>query len=119
MCAMTKIPAERQDNVPGVAHSELPDNARILDVRNADEWDLGHAPHALHIPLPELEARLAELPKDERVVVTCRGGGRAGRAVAFLREMGYDAVNLEGGMLEWQRSNRPMEHFGPGAPEVR
>lgn len=115
---MTKIPKERQDGVPSVPHSDLPDNCVLVDVRECAEWDRGHAPNAVHIPLLELESRLDELPKTRPLVVTCRGGGRASRAVTFLRQEGYDACSLSGGMVEWFRQNRPLQHRGPGAPVV-
>ena len=116
---MTPIPAEPQNDVPTITHHTLPDNAVILDVREDDEWELGHAPHAVHIPLGELEGRLDELPDGRPIVVTCRGGGRSSRAVRFLIDSGYEAVNLQGGMLAWCKENRPMKHFGPGIPAVR
>ncbi len=116
---MTQIPAQNQPDVPSVRNAELPDNAVILDVREPHEWALGRAPGAIHIPLGELEARLADLPDQAPLVVTCRGGGRSSRAVAFLRSQGIEAINLTGGMMGWQRDNRPMSHDGPGTPEVR
>lgn len=115
---MSRIPRERQSDVPSMPHFDLPDNYVLVDVREPDEWSRGHAPDAVHIPLGELERRLDELPKARPIVVTCRGGGRASRAVAFLCEEGYDARNLDGGMLEWHKQNRPMKHAGPGAPTV-
>lgn len=108
---MTEIPAERQDQstLPQVAPDTLASHAVILDVRNQDEWDLGHAPGAVHIPLDELPDRVGELPRtDGPLPVTCRGGGRAGRAVAWLRAQGIDAANLTGGMLDWQARERPV-----------
>lgn len=104
--------------IPSISIHDLPDNAQVLDVREDDEWAQGRAPHARHIPLGDLPSRLGELEKDERVAVVCRSGGRSSRAVAFLRGQGYDAVNVEGGMQAWARSNRPMTHDGPGAPQV-
>ncbi len=115
---MSKIPTERRSDVPSVPHVDLPDNHVLVDVREQDEWDRGHAPDAVHIPLGQLERRLSELPKSRPLVVTCRGGGRASRAVTYLRSEGYDAHILEGGMLVWFRQNRPLQHPGPGTPVV-
>ena len=115
---MTRIPQERQSDVPSLPHFDLPDNHVLVDVREQQEWDLGHAPDAVHIPLGELERRLNELPRSQPLVVTCRGCGRASRAVKFLRDQGYDARILDGGMLEWHKQNRPMQHAGPGTPTV-
>ncbi|WP_040322361.1 rhodanese-like domain-containing protein [Austwickia chelonae] len=116
---MTKIPAQPQTGVPTVGHAELADDVCLIDVREIHEWELGHAPRSVCVPLGELESRLAELPAGTRIVVCCLDGDRASRAVAFLITVGRDAVNLIGGMREWARSNRPLAHTGPGAPEVR
>jgi rhodanese-related sulfurtransferase len=70
-------------------------------VREIDEWHAGHAPDALFIPLGELPARIGELTRNRRIVAICRSGGRSARATRFLREQGFDAVNLAGGMRAW------------------
>ncbi|MCA0438731.1 MAG: rhodanese-like domain-containing protein [Actinobacteria bacterium] len=116
---MTKIPGELQPDVPAVTHDSLPDNAQLVDVRERDEWDLGRAPDAVHIPLGEIETRLDELPTSRPLVITCRSGGRSSRVVAYLIGEGYDAVNLTGGMLAWKNENRPLTVTGSGTPEVR
>lgn len=73
----------------------------LLDVREAGEWDAGHAPAARHVPLGELGSRLAELPGEGTIVVVCRSGARSALATVALREAGYDARNLAGGMKAW------------------
>lgn len=111
---MTQMPPE----IPSITHDQLPDGALLIDVREDSEWALGRAPQAKHIPLGDLPSRLGELPKDGPVIVVCRSGGRSARAVAFLLDQGYDAINLDGGMLAWQEGARPMTHDGPGVPSV-
>lgn len=95
-------------SVPTVDVSEaqqlLADGAALLDVRRADEWQAGHAPAAMHIPLDQLPARTGEVPADRRVVAVCRSGARSGRATQFLQRSGLDVVNLEGGMQAWART---------------
>ncbi|MCH8614353.1 rhodanese-like domain-containing protein [Arsenicicoccus dermatophilus] len=113
------IPTERQDDVPQISRDQLADDAVILDVRNQDEWDLGHAPGAIHIPLPQLEARVGELPAGRPLPVTCRGGGRAGRATAWLVEQGVDAANLTDGMLGWKAAGRALVDEQGGQPDVQ
>ncbi|HYO86176.1 MAG TPA: rhodanese-like domain-containing protein [Dermatophilaceae bacterium] len=115
---MSAIPAERQFDVPAVSQDQLADNTVMLDVREPDEWALGRAPRAVHIPLGQLEDRIAEVPAEVPLVVACRSGVRSSRAVAFLQQHGLAAVNLEGGMLSWHQANRPMCHDGSGTPEV-
>lgn len=75
--------------------------ACLLDVREPAEWDTGHAPVALWIPLGELGARLDEVPTDRTVAVVCRSGGRSAAATEALRSTGVDAVNVAGGMKAW------------------
>jgi rhodanese-related sulfurtransferase len=88
--------------------AELPEHAVVLDVREPREWEAGHAPGALHIPLGELAGRLGELPADAPVYAVCRGGGRSSRATAFLNANGWDAVNVGGGMAGWAAAGRPL-----------
>lgn len=116
---MTKIPVEPQPMVSSVTHDDLPDNAQIVDVRERDEWDLGHAPGAILIPLGEIEYRMSELPTYRPLVIACRSGGRSSRVVAFLNRNGFDTVNLTGGMIAWKNANRPLTRVGSGAPDVR
>ena len=77
------------------------DDFFLLDVREAHEVaaaSLG----GTHIPLGEVAKRLDEIPKDRRVLVHCKSGGRSGKAVTALRQLGYDDVwNVEGGTLAW------------------
>ena len=80
----------------------------LIDVREESEWAAGHLPEAKHIPLQQVPARLAEIPKDAEVVMVCRSGGRSGRAQQFLMSNGYKRVkNLTGGMLGWKRDVDP------------
>ena len=63
----------------------IADDAVVLDVRQQDEYDAGHAPRAIHIPLGDLPNRLNELPEvDGDLPVVCRSGARIGRAVEWL-----------------------------------
>lgn len=94
--------------IPQTTVDQIPDDADVLDVREPDEWAAGHIEGAIHIPLAELPGRLAELPPAGPLVVTCRGGGRSSRAVAYLQGMGIDAVNMDGGMQSWSQAGRPM-----------
>ena len=82
----------------------------VLDVRPRLEFDAGHLPGALSMPLPELEQRLKELPSNVNVVAYCRGRYclLAYAAVDFLREQGLGATRLGIGMSEWKLRNLPM-----------
>jgi rhodanese-related sulfurtransferase len=76
----------------------------VLDVRPAEEYQAGHIPGAISIPLKELKARLSELPRDQEIVAYCRGHYcvLAVQAVETLRENGCDAVRLEDGVDDWR-----------------
>lgn len=86
----------------------VPAGAWLLDVREPDEWVAGHAPEARHIPLGELTLRSAEIPADQTVYVICRSGSRSAHATHALNGAGWHAVNVAGGMHEWEAAGRSM-----------
>lgn len=90
------------------AQALIRDGALLLDVRQDSESELGHAASALHIPLAELPDHLDELEKSRRILCVCRSGGRSARAGEFLLEQGFDALNVEGGMLAWAGEDLPL-----------
>ncbi|GAB6900122.1 rhodanese-like domain-containing protein [Kineosporia succinea] len=104
--------------VPSVDPTQVPAEASILDVREIDEWEAGHIAGALHIPLAELPARTGDLPEGDLYVI-CRSGGRSARAVGWLEQNGFDAVNVSGGMGAWQATGRDMVSETGEAPTVR
>ena len=91
----------------------------LLDVREPTEWSAGHIGGAVHVPMNEVPQRLqydpGPLTPDASIVVVCKVGGRSAHVTAWLRANGYDARNLDGGMLAWAGAGRPMisEDGGP------
>jgi rhodanese-related sulfurtransferase len=83
--------------------SALQNGMVLLDVRPRLEYESGHIPGALTIPIAELADRLGELPSGKKVVVYCRGSycQFADEAVALLTRHGFEALRLEGGWSEW------------------
>ncbi len=82
----------------------------LVDVREQTEYDAGHIPGVKLIPLGQVPARMAEIPKDKTVILTCRSGNRSGQAADFLRQQGYTNVhNMEGGITAWQQAGLPIE----------
>ena len=75
--------------------------AVLLDVREAAEWNAGHAPAAVHVPLGRLAEAGPHVADAKKVVVVCRSGNRSAQATKALRSAGVDAVNLIGGMGAW------------------
>ncbi|WP_106128781.1 rhodanese-like domain-containing protein [Pseudosporangium ferrugineum] len=95
--------------VPSVTPAQVDASAYLLDVREPDEWQAGHAPAAHHLPMMEVPARIAEIPHDTEVVVVCRSGGRSGQVVSYLMGNGWDNVrNLDGGMQAWAADGRDV-----------
>lgn len=104
--------------VPEVGVAELPADAVLIDVREDDEWQAGHAPAARHLPMSRLAERLAEVPDADPLYVICRSGGRSGRVVAFLNQQGRSSVNVAGGMQAWAARGLPMVAEHGGVPDV-
>jgi ArsR family transcriptional regulator len=105
-----------RDELEPIAAEELLARVRggdvvILDVRPEDEYDLGHLPGALNIPLRRLEQRLSELPRKREVIAYCRGPYcvLSFEAVAALRARGFRARRFEAGFPEWKAAGLPIE----------
>ncbi|KIZ19430.1 sulfurtransferase [Streptomyces natalensis ATCC 27448] len=98
--------------MPTVGVDALTSEDFLLDVREDDEWEAGHAQGALHIPMSEFVARYGELteavPEDGKVYVLCRVGGRSAQVAQYLIQQGIDAVNVDGGMQAWEAAGRPV-----------
>jgi rhodanese-related sulfurtransferase len=84
----------------------LEEGVVVIDVRMPDEYEQGHVPGAILIPLPELPERLGELPDEETGYVICHLGGRSMKACDFLETQGYAMVNVAGGTQAWIESGR-------------
>jgi rhodanese-related sulfurtransferase len=94
--------------IPAVSVSEVPEDAAVLDVREDEEWVAGHIDGARHIAMGAVPGRLDDIPDGDPLYVVCRGGGRSARVAAWLNANGFDAVNVAGGMGEWEAAGRPM-----------
>ena len=85
----------------------------ILDVRNPYELEqyLGHIEGAINIPVQELEKRISELDdyKDREIAVICRSGVRSVTATNILLQNGFNAVNVEGGMIRYRAEENKKE----------
>jgi rhodanese-related sulfurtransferase len=103
--------------VAQVPAAEVPADAFLLDVREDDEWDAGHVPGALHIPLGELGARYTEIARDRPLFVICRSGHRSAQAAHALVGAGWDACNVSDGMRGWHAAGLPMTSES-GSPYV-
>ena len=82
----------------------------LVDVRTKGEYNDGHLPSAVNIPLNELDNRLSEIPKGKPIVVVCQSGNRSRSGAKILVTAGYENVaNLKGGTMTWMMSGNPIE----------
>jgi rhodanese-related sulfurtransferase len=87
---------------------EQRDSFRFLDVRENFEFDGGHVADSIHLPLMQLPQALDSLDKEAKWVVVCHIGQRSEMAARFLKQNGYDAQNLEGGLEAWTAEGLPI-----------
>jgi rhodanese-related sulfurtransferase len=101
-----EIPEER----PEIGVDEVVDDPSMfrLDVREDFEWEAGHAPDAVHIPMGELPQHLSALDANRRIACICRSGNRSGTVTNWLLQQGFDALNVMGGMTAWARHGHPV-----------
>ena len=82
--------------------------AQLFDVREPDEYNEGHVPGAVLIPLGEVAARVDEFPSNAPFLVICRSGGRSMQAAQFLNQFDRDVLNIVGGTLAWIAAGKPV-----------
>lgn len=85
------------------------DAAVIVDVREKKEFSAGHITNAVHLPFAKVSERVSELNKykDKVIIVVDKMGQHASASAKILRDNGFDAGRLGGGMSEWQAQNLP------------
>lgn len=112
-CGIPKAMDAKSD-VPEVTVQELKsmmekkEDFLLLDVREPSEWAIARLPGATLIPLGDLANRMGELPKNKKLVVHCKSGGRSAKAVGALRDAGFpDTWNVTGGINAWSKEIDP------------
>ncbi len=93
----------------------------LIDTRNREAWDQGHARGAIHLPKPDMPARIpAEFAAGTRFVVYCWGPGCNGatRAGLIISELGYEVQEMIGGFEYWAREGMPVDAVGADGAEV-
>lgn len=93
---------------PSAFAAAVADGAVVIDVREPDEFEGGHVAGSTLVPLGVLAQRMRDLPKNRTLHVICRTGNRSGHAVRLLDQAGYDAVNVQGGVVAWAQAGRPL-----------
>jgi len=109
--------------IPDVSVDELdqrPDTSLLIDVREPEEFCLGHVPGAVNLPQSEIASKLDGLPREHTVYVICEAGNRSCRAAQFLSQVGFqNVVNVEGGTSAWDDAGKPMERDETTVPGRR
>jgi adenylyltransferase/sulfurtransferase len=112
------LPARDDTPIPAMRPRELRDRLtagdrlRLIDVRGPAEWNIVNLAEegAQLIPLDQLDGRMAEIPRDQPLVVHCKGGARSAKAVRLLMQHGFERVwNLDGGILAWSEEVDPAK----------
>jgi rhodanese-related sulfurtransferase len=86
------------------------DDVLFVDVREPNEWNLGHLPGAVHIPRGNLESRIESIPREKTLIIYCASGNRSALAADVLREMGYSRVSsLARGIRGWMEDGGDIE----------
>jgi rhodanese-related sulfurtransferase len=82
---------------------------QLIDVREDYEWDAGRIAGARHVGLQDVAAQAETIDRDRPVVFYCRVGSRSAMAAQAFRRAGYDAYNMDGGLLAWAAQGLPLE----------
>ena len=96
------------------------DDVCLLDVREQWEYEVGHIPDVLHLPMSQIANRLNEIPSDKTLIISCKSGQRSGRVTNWLKQSGYEEVyNMQGGILAWNRAGYTVQNADgePAAPD--
>ncbi len=105
----------RLETVGRITPEELEDRrasepVTLLDVRWQNEWDAGHIPGAIHVPMGYLEEGLSRIPETRPVVLACASGARSAVSAGVLQRLGVkEVINLEGGFNRWKAEGRPVD----------
>jgi glyoxylase-like metal-dependent hydrolase (beta-lactamase superfamily II)/rhodanese-related sulfurtransferase len=98
---------------------ERPANTVVVDVREPEEFALGHVPGAINLPQADLATRLDEVPRDRPVMVICQAGLRSLRAAQFLSQCGLrDVASVKGGTAAWRTAGGELIQESARAPET-
>jgi len=116
-CASDEIKTLAPGEVKALLDKDEKGEFLLLDVRQPEEYEAGHIPGAIFIPLGELEARQEELERDKKIITYCRSGRRSMAAAIALCGLGFkDVHHLEGGILNWH--NETISGMPEARPEL-
>jgi rhodanese-related sulfurtransferase len=111
-----KLVDEAKANIKEVSVSEtqekMKQGAHLVDVREDNEWQAGHAQNAVHLGRGIIERDIVEKfpDKNEELILYCGGGFRSALSAENLQKMGYTNVtSMAGGWRAWKDANAPVE----------
>ena len=88
---------------------EEPGKTLVIDVRTVEEWNMGHIPGSVRIGMQDVPNRLADIPKEKKIILVCASGARSGAAADYLARRGYPWVkNYAPGLMDWYRKGLPL-----------
>jgi rhodanese-related sulfurtransferase len=94
------------------------DGVLLVDVREQWEWDRGHAPQAVLMPMSSLGEHIDELPTDAEILVVCHSGGRSFTVASALAERGLRVIDVLGGMTAWEQAGGSVVGAAPQSPSA-
>jgi rhodanese-related sulfurtransferase len=94
------------------------DGVLLVDVREQWEWDRGHAPQAVLMPMSTIGDHIDELPADADILIFCHSGGRSFTVASALAERGYRVIDVLGGMTAWEQSGGVVVGAAPQSPSA-
>ena len=101
---MIEVPTIEVAQVP----DPIPEGVTVLDVREPSSGTTAASRAPCTSRWPRSPPAPPSSPVDQQLLVVCKVGGRSAQVTAFLREKGFEAVNLAGGMIDWAAAGRPM-----------
>lgn len=104
---------------PREAQEMIENGAIAIDVRMDYEWDAGHIAGARRVEMNDLVAVAESLPRGNPIVFYCRSGNRSSLPATLFREAGFDAFNVDGGLIAWIETGLPIEPADGEVVEVR
>src|SRR5919206_2103657 len=120
---LKQVKADVDEIDPADVHELLDQGVVLVDVREANEWDQGHLPHAHHVPRSYLETRIegAAPDRSQRVILYCASGNRSAWATDTLQKvLGYENVeHMKGGITLWKDRGYEVEYPPSLTPDQR
>ena len=102
-------PTERVSVLLAAEHLAAADAPLLLDVRSPREWAAKHLAGSVNLPLNHLQERIAEVPRDRRILVHCAGGYRSSIAASILHQYGItNLLEMAGGLAAWEAVKLPV-----------